>query len=382
MRRLTIVAILAVALGAAATPAPADPVVYLEVPIEGHLGADAVPDGLRHCLEWASQSPRITHVVLRIHSTGGSAEAAGAMLQALEASAGRFTYHAFVQAADGPAAAVALACDTIHMAPEARIGGGLNLEDPAAEKVVPRAVVAAAGKKHPVAVARALLQRRAQAFAWADEKRNVHTAETLPEGTAGEKVVLRHDGQRALVLSADQAVAVGLADGRVAQPDHLGTALRLPSWHSAGDYAVKAMQRMKVNRERALAKAEKEQRERQERLAANIEKRQALVTYIQQNIDEAKDNEPEEGTYAVELDMWGDLDFTWESKRRWRERAERAMEAWQRVQQATLALAALEKEAESLGAPRVMHGLNLKQIHDRAGREIERLKDAKYRTAL
>jgi len=381
MRSPLIGAVLIAGVAAAALPTlAAEPAAYLDVPIEGDLGTDAVPAGLRHCLKWASQSARIKHVVLRIKSTGGSPEAGSEMIRILGAKSGRFTFHALVSTAGGPATALALACDTIHVTPTARLGGGVKGEGEAVDDLISRALGAAAGNKHPADVARALLQAKAPAFAWTGDQGKVQTSGRLPRDVPDEKIVLHHEGARPLTLSADQAVKVGLAKGKVKKVEDLGASLGFSRWHSVGDYAVKAMRRMKLNREQAVAKAEEEARKREERLAANTEKREALVTYIQQNMNEAVDNEPDGAAYALEEDEFGDVEFTWESKRRWRERTEQAIAAWQRVQQASLALATLEKEAEGLGAPRVMHGLNLMQIHNRAGREIERLQKEKYRS--
>jgi len=96
---------------AAAAPAPAAdaPPTFMTVPVRGPLVEAVHADGLKAVLDWASRSPRIGHVVLHIDSAGGSAAAAKAMLAHLRHERKRFTFHALVERAVGPAAAVALA---------------------------------------------------------------------------------------------------------------------------------------------------------------------------------------------------------------------------------------------------------------------------------
>lgn len=113
-------------------------------------------------------------------------------------------------------------------------------------------------------------------------------------------------------------------------------------------------------------------------LKRNTAQRRTLVAYMEQNRKEAMENDPARFVYEVDDD--DEEGFTSASKRRWRERTQDSIEAWQRVRDAAAALVQLEQQAVQLGGKRIQPELNLSNTYSRCLREIERLESQRHRS--
>lgn len=100
----------------------AQPIFFVEFPFEGQIGEDLPALWIERALKDVAKQPLITEVVLHIDSSGGSVEAAEKMVEVIDHFRHRFTFHAAVERAKGEAAAIALACDMIHMEKNSRLG--------------------------------------------------------------------------------------------------------------------------------------------------------------------------------------------------------------------------------------------------------------------
>jgi len=354
-------------------PAADKPATYMAVPVQGDLVEAVHAEGLKASLGWASRNPRIGHVVLHIDSGGGSVEAAKAMMGMIRGERKRFTFHALVEQAVGPAAAVALACDKVHVAPKAVLGG-LGLEGEGAKALAAEAAAIALGRKQPALLVQAVLGARQPLCAWRDDGGNVHVDTKKPDDLASGDLLVQHAGQGPLLLSADQAARLGLADGKADSVKALDKALDLDGWHSVGDYASGVMRRLRTN----VAKRQQDEQDRQERIEENRKQRAVMRKILAASQEEAIRSDPRRFDYAVERDLFDDeVKMTAEARRQWRHNTEAAMAAWFRVQQAVRKLAELLKGAKRLGDEPLLDEVNLRLTLDRSVREIERLRREK-----
>ncbi|MFO8013477.1 MAG: hypothetical protein R6X20_09250 [Phycisphaerae bacterium] len=358
-------------------PAAAGDATYMNVPVRGDLAPAVHADGLASALKWAAQNPRIGHVVLHIQSGAGSVEAAKAMVSLIRGYRKRFTFHALVDRALGPAAAVALACDTLHVAPKATLGG-LGLEGEGAEALGREAAAVALETKRPVLLVQSVFDAPARLCAWVDADGNVHVDTKKPDEVASGDLLVQHAGKGPLLLSANQAVELRLADGKADSVEALGHGLTLKGWHSVGDYALGVMRRLRMN----VARREREAREKQERIDKNHQRRVAVLRILEDSRQEAVRNDPRRYDYAVEEDLWdGETRMTPAARLQWRRNTEAAIQAWFRVQRAIRELVELEKEARSLGGEPLVDEVGLRLLMDRSVREIQRLKREKHTTS-
>ena len=369
-------AAMAVVLGAAPTAPAADaPATYMTVPVRGPLVGAVHGDGLKAVLSWASRSPRIGHVVLHIDSAGGSVAAAKAMLAHIRRERKRFTFHALVERAVGPAAAVALACDTVHVAPKAVLGGA-GLTQAEAKALATEAAALALARKQPALLVQALFRDGQRLCAWLDADGRAHVDTKKPAGLPSGDLLVQHGGIGPLMLSADQADGLGLADGKADSIAALGKALDLDGWHSIGNYAGGVMRRLEAN----IVKRQQEEQERQEKLEKNRQQRLAIRKILEAYKEEAIRSDPRRYDYAVKDDLFDDDDgeMTSAARLQWRRNTEAAIDAWFRVQQAIRKLVELQKEAKRLGAETEGDETTLRLLMERSVRETERLRDEKH----
>lgn len=349
--------------------------LYMEIPIIGRIGEDAAPKGVETCLRLGSQNPRIKHVVFRIRSPGGKFEEAEEILDLVQSRGDRFRYHALVEEAVGAAVCLVVCCDTIHMTEGSIVGGGeVEPGNRISAALVARLGAVAQAKKHSFTLVRAMMTPDAQAHVWEDETGAVQIASLAPKDIPANKRILGHRSGSLLTLPRDHAVKAGLAKAGVEKAVGLGSALGLVGWWSAGNFAEGVMTRTRLNlKEEAKARTAEE-----DLLKRNTAQRRTLVAYMEQNRKEAMENDPARFVYEVDDD--DEEGFTSASKRRWRERTQDSIEAWQRVRDAAAALVQLEQQAVQLGGKRIQPELNLSNTYSRCLREIERLESQRHRS--
>lgn len=373
-----------------ATPPPRPPepdsTPYMEIPIAGILGGDVMPEAVEACLKYAAQDPALKHIVFRIASPGGAVDAADKIQAVLMRHASRFRYHALVQEALSTASWLAVSCDTIHMMDGSTLGGAVSRTPSDADReeadarmnsvATVRVIAHAASLGHPEAIVRALLQRQAQVVAWEnDEKQIEMRSDGASAPSAPSAPILYDTPASVLVLTKDPAVRVGFAKPAWKGAADVGAVLGLKGWRPAyGEYAEGIMRRTKMNREKEFARLGG----RDKALDKSRGDRTAMLDFTRQNEAEAKAKDPRAGQYAYDTSGR----FTADSRKTWRLQTDTAIAAWRRVQQGAAGMMQLEQEAEALGFERQSHDLNLTDLSQRAGREIERLQRERERKGL
>ena len=356
---------------AAATDTGPGGVLYMEIPILGECGKDAVPASVEHCLRYCSQQQNIKHIVFRIKSPGGTVAAAREIQALMKQYADRFQYHALVEEAMCAAIWVAFACDTIHMTDGSSVGaatpfledgaGSASVDAKSAASIAAEMAATAAAKNHSPVLAKAMALKECEAYAWKDGDK-VQVSEAAPPDVPPARLIVSNTRDALLALTRDQAVAVGFAKP-ARNAEDLGSSLGLEGWRKGSTYTETAMQRAKAVKEREAAA-------REAAIKRNIERGKATIPVIDSSLEAAAASEPSRARYGYELHS-GML--TRESVQRWQRQTDAAVAAWRRVQAGALELQKLEKEADQLGVEKPTHSWNLPELYAKAGREIARL---------
>ncbi len=350
---------------------------YLEIPIRGEFGKDVVAAGVRKALAWAKRRG-IEHIVFRIDSPGGMVMTAEKIAEAMRDHEGALTYHAMVEKEALSAAIwVVFGCDTVQMLPGSSVGaavaylrenttGEIEVDAKLNSALASNVAAAAERKGHDVDVVRAMMLMEAEL--WAVEKgEGVELVSEFPRGARAADVQRVDSADAVLTLTAEEAGRFGVAQ-MIKSAEDLGAALEIGDFRSAGGYGLVAMRDAKAERLKHLD----EIKEISERIPI-------AVTYIETNIEEAAAANPRNEQYFV----WeGTQDLTDESRRKWRQRTDEAIKAWERVLDGIRELARLQRRARELEIPEFTHDLVLEEAANRARREIERLKKDRDKRTL
>lgn len=354
---------------------------YVIVPIKGAIGTDVVCGGVEELLKRAARRRDLTHVVVVLRTSGGSPEMAEKIAELMRTHDERFQYHAIVEEAVGAGVWVALACDEIHMVEGSTLGAATFAnpadaapeDDPARTAALATARLAALGtaKGRPSVLVRAMIAGDEEAYAWTDEDGKVSVSNSPPD-VPGDRIIFRNDARRPLVLTAEQAVKVGLARPLAgSDPADLGSALGVENWTEVIKNTDAVMARAKRKLEYERTKAETEARELEAKKKQNEQRTQAAAAYVKQSLAEAEKADPRNYTYYYDP---SDGYFTAASAQSWTRHTDQAIAAWQRVQKGAVTLRELEKEAEKLGMEKIDHGVDPAGVYQQAENEIQRLK--------
>jgi len=221
-----------------AAPSPtkkASETTYLRIPIKGVIGTDFTAGSMQHYLRLAAKL-RPTVIILEIDTPGGSvSNAEGIIDQIIES--GDYRYVAFVRKSLSAGAAISLACREIYMTETATLGAAVSyfanrqgapvvLPDDVAEKFQSawRAVCRKAAQhgKHPAILAEAMVDPEFALTIRKDKGRIL-----LERNGTGKEIKAKG---RILTLTAQEAVACGLARGIVPSLELLSRKLKLPDW--------------------------------------------------------------------------------------------------------------------------------------------------------
>jgi hypothetical protein len=386
LRRLwgcaSILAVLgAIAARAAETPQPANR--YLEIPITGRLGRDVPPETIDRILQRASEQ-RVPHIVFLVDCVEGDHAATLSINAILERYEPRFTYIAVVHNAIGEGVLFPLRSRIRLVRPGSNLGGAdLTLAwdaisagvdpDVLRSNVVLNAEAIARRHGWDPLVVRAMIEPEAPLVAWRDPSGVVRFGAKAPGGVTP---LFRKPEGRVLVLTGEQAVALGLARPINAPVDRLGEILGLPGWASAGDDGRRALAEARSKQENAAKRlaADLQSRER-DRVASQRETAKRAMDYFLQKADEW---DPRRGTYTTQGGDgwwygWGDAmnRLSPESREEWRFRTDLTMDALARASQAASRLAELEKEAERLGLPRLVPQETLDSVRNDSAVRIQ-----------
>jgi len=226
----------ALAEDAAPTPArKATETTYLRIPIKGVIGTDFTAGSMQHYLRLAAKL-RPTVIILEIDTPGGSVTNAESIINQIIESKD-YRYVAFVRRALSAGAAISLACPEIYVTETATVGAAVSyfanqqgapvsLPKDVAEKFQSawRAVCRKAAQhgKHPGILAEAMIDAEF-ALTMRKEKGRI----VLERNGAGKEIKAKG---RILTLTANEAVACGLARGIVPSLESLSGKLKLANW--------------------------------------------------------------------------------------------------------------------------------------------------------
>ncbi len=343
--------------------------VYLEAPIRGAFGKDVRASGVRAVLAYA-RAHRIGHVVFTIDSTGGDLDEAQEIYQLLKSQLGKIRLHAIVHNCLGDALAVPAACDTINLLPGSKIGGlgrrlaeisdKLAKED---EAVLRRQLAndleaTAQERGRSGRIMRAMVDPTSRLAAWRDENNEPALGTALPEGTAKDRVIFEDGPDTVLMLSYEQAIALGLPPFKGDAQD-LGKLLGISQWQSESDFGHRTMAK-------AAADAARQEAGAQAVFAAkvknNVTRRETAERSMESNMKQASEWAPTKESYATYKNYathwnWGygyggsyDTNrLTAESRKKWRDRTDACMHYLIEARGAMKTMKRLDAEALTLG---------------------------------
>jgi hypothetical protein len=280
--------------------------LYLEVPLRGQMGVDVFAKALQRVLTYATRH-RVPHLVLRVDLDGfsGSRETRK-VFKLLDRYRDRVQLHAIVESGLGDAIAVLLNCHTIHVLPQARIGGA-TLKIPAGEDrgefEVRRWGLArevgrvGANRGRSSVLLQAMIVPALEVSVYLDaagERRIVRGAP--PSGLEPDRLIV-HDGPGSvLVLSPEQLQALGVPRLETGQAKALGGALGLEGWKPESAYGTKQMAKVA----RAEQKASQDKQAKFERDCERVLTRRASVQReIQHSVQQAAKWDPSGADYTT-----------------------------------------------------------------------------------
>jgi hypothetical protein len=347
-----------------------DDTLYLEVPLRGRMGVDVFAKALQRVLTYATRH-RIEHLVLRVDLRGfsGSRETRK-VFDLLDRYRDEVQLHALVEQGLGDAIAVLLNCHTLHLMPDARIGGAtlpLAKDEDPNEFEVRRwslarevgKVAAARGRSAPVL--QAMIAPEIEVSVYLDGTGQRQIVSGPPPSDLAEGRLVVHDGPDSVLVFEPAALeALGLrsleSDGAVAS---LGASLGFESWKAESDYATQQMTK--------VAQAEqKASRNKQAKFERDCEKvisrRNEVQEEIRHNVLEAGRWDPSEADYSTYVrpgywdwgGNWGTPptdtgQLTKDSREKWQERTRNSMRYLKRAEKAIKAMGGLERKAQALG---------------------------------
>ncbi|MHC4710290.1 MAG: Clp protease/crotonase-like domain-containing protein, partial [Planctomycetota bacterium] len=272
--------------------------LYLEVPIEGVFGKDIYADGVNAALRYAGRY-RIHHVVFVVNSPGGDLDESRATYDLLRRNQRQFTFHAIVRECIDGALGVAVWCDSIHILPGARLGGGSSGsgrgdEDRLLRSQVAREIIRQARLEGPVAdIVGAMIDPDRTLAAWRDEAGEIVVGAAAPPAVPAARQVFRVGPGELLVLDHEQAVGLGL-EPLVGGAAELGGVVGLSGWKAESDYGRRVMAE-------TAGRKRREAEEASAKFAAavedNVRRREALEQYLQECLQRAAEWNPSDASY-------------------------------------------------------------------------------------
>lgn len=340
--------------------------LYLEVPIAGKFGEAVYADGVGRAIAYAKRN-RIKHVVFSINSSGwNNLDEARETAKALKQSHDGLAYHSIVLNCIGDALAVALMCDTVNLAPGAKVGGApgnlteATKKQEAEDEQVFRRQLADIVAGHlrergrPGTIVPAMIDPAAPLAAWLDPKGQIASGAEPPEDLPADHLVFKKAKEEILVLTYDQLRKLGMPafEGGVGE---LGKALNLPHWRSESDYGRRAMAEA-VAQQKKAARFDTAVR-------TNVSRREAAEQAIKFNMEVSArytptkpESDDSSGSSITIGRRWGGIElsgdsgvYTADSLRRWQSMTDASVAYLQRAAQAALAMKRLDDEARKLG---------------------------------
>jgi hypothetical protein len=350
---------------------------YLLVPLVGVFGKDIFPEGVEDALVYADKQEAIKHIVFVIDSDGGYIWAANKILEVLEKYETRFQYHIIIKKAISASIWAVFECNTIHMVDGSTVGGavvfregqfGNTQVDAKMNSIICAKIVAEAEKKgHPSILVKPMMIQGGTVAAWRDAKGVVKLALRLPANVSPEAIVFECTPNEILTLTKEQAVAAGLAQAAKGGAETLGADLKLDDWNEFNTYGEWAMKRSQVR-----------DKKKYDAVIDNGKRLHELQNKIESNLEEAVQNDPNSGQYALDRSAR----FTPESVRTWQKRTDRSLDAWNRVLGSIKEFKGIEEQLKPFGVPKYSTEMGFNELSDRASREIKTLFENRGKTGM
>jgi len=355
----------------------AGPTRYLVIPIEGTFGEDIGPEGVAETINFASRRG-VEHIVFRIKSPGGYVWAAEEIADAMAAAPEDMTLIAYVEEAISASIWVVFGCDEVFMAPGSSVGaavvftqdtstGAAEVDKKMNSALAAKLASMAEAHGRPGVFPRAMVLPEVEIYAVETEGGGHDIVEERPRQREGVVTIDTRDS--VLTLTAEEAIRWGVARPATSV-EELGEALGLDGWTKHNNFGEAAMRRAGEALAGEIAEAKRV-----------VERIPSTISFINSNIREAEAYNPEAHGYMY----MSSGQFTAESIRQWKQRTERCIGAWERVIKGARDLNALLKKAERYGIDvSVAMGdftMELQALADRAGREIDRLRENYNRTS-
>lgn len=334
--------------------------LYLEVPIIGAFGTDVLAEGVDQAIRYAKRY-LIPHIVFVIDSEGGELDDVQAVYDLLRRNRRQVAFHALVRRCLGGALAVPLWCDTIHLAPGAVLGGDEPARRAASEQPVEDRVVRAqiandvvrqVGLGGAVAeIVGAMIDPARTLIAWRDDAGAIVVDDAVPADVSADRILFDVGPGELLVLDERQAVELGLEtyDGVAAG---LGEVLEVDGWRLESDFGRQAMADAAARRR---AEAREASAAFSDEVEDNVRRRQMANEYLAEALQRASEWDPSEGSYDYYVRRWGwgwrsgKVRMTHDSRQRWAQRSDLAMQALLQAAEAVKALEKLDRRAIELG---------------------------------
>lgn len=310
---------------------------FVEIPIVGELGVDIFADGVEAALDAAAKRG-VRHIVVRFAHVRGDMEIARNIAELIKNQPDDVSVLAIVEGQTVGAEKMILACDAIVMRSDAELavfGSPIHL-----------------------------VQR--------DDGYKLVAA---PQSEDVVHLSVNEPGAQLTITAAD-AHNTGLATLSDQPIADLHVVVGLRDWSRLGRIGELAVEAAKERRVRARIAEETKERRRiaaEERRAAELAKTlddiDALLRYIEDGIAIAESMDPSRHRYSRRYGGG----FTPESRRRWRQRTDEAIAAWQRVDDAIEKLIRAEKKARELGSAPNLHSFDIQTMASLVQSNLNRL---------
>ncbi len=357
------------------------PVLYIEIPIVGRIKENVFAQGIRSAMARAKLDG-ISHIVFTVDSTGGAVDEAGTIYRTMKQFSSQLTYHVLIKECLGEAIVFPFLADTVHLLPGARVGGSAQSlqnvparfakkdEDVVRQQIADDLQKEARNRGRKGDIIRAIVDPAETLAAWRDADEQIRMERTLPGDVPQDRVIFNDGPDSVLVLSFDQATALGVPS-ITGGPADLGALIGFNNWKEAGGFGRDSMNKTLAARQ---ANAAGKQGKFENDVSRNIQMRETTGRAIESNLRQAASWNPTDASYksfssyyrsdwysgaAWEVQTW-----TPESQRRWRDRTDASAYYLGRAADGIRAMIRLEKEAVTLGLSRTVKEDKLQMMLD------------------
>jgi len=374
--------------------------VFLEIPIRGLFGKDVFYDGVADALEFASNRD-IPNIVFTIDSRGGSVIEARRIIAEIDKYGNQFNYIAVVKEGLGSALWVIVRCDSIYLMKASIVGGGVDLrsgltpDDHTVPSVEAKSVYAAKvsavadARGHDRSLVRAMIVKGAEVYvSQSPNSATVKIFSSAPDPVRYREIKHVDTKESVLTLTGSDAIAWGFA------ADFRGSGvMQKPRWESYSQFGKVAMQEARERHKKTkqvqqsaetqkkndmrqvfawsdeVKKMEKRAEQEDPRLYDDYQIRIYSTTY-------EVSHKTVTGTQLRQVLKTTKSELTMNSKRKWIERTNSAIDEWKSIRAGIVDIYKIMKKYEEEDFDRKLV-TELMGIDRSAAKNIDRLLDEK-----